>query len=377
MRVPFQTLAKLSLVVIAIALSWLVIGSNADAAMPRRILVLHGPNTLISPDEIVTRILRETTSAVGPQSIDYDSESFDPPVPASLDYGFAFTDLLRQKYRDRKFDILIAVQTAALDFVLKHRAELWPKAAVVFLGVPNDIIRQRHLGQRVTGIAGAIDFAGTLLLAFRLQPNARRVVVVSGVTPTEQSWVSLVRRALRPFEDHVQLTYLTQHTVSEILTTVSSLPKDSIVLYVSMFEDATGRTTISGDIAAQLASRSTAPVYSFYERFMGTGIVGGSLTDFDNNAQRLGKLLGLILAGKNPDEIPVAPPASTVPTVDWRQLVRWGLTRRDYRRAQSCFFGKHFMAGVPMANRWSCDGYSNRNFADRCTSRAAAPSKTR
>ena len=57
---------------------------------------------------------------------------------------------------------------------------------------------------------------------------------------------------------------------------------------------------------------------------MGTGIVGGSLTDFDNNAQRLGKLLGLILAGKNPDEIPVAPPAPTVPTVDWRQLARWG-----------------------------------------------------
>ena len=324
MRVPFQTLTKSLPSVIAIALSWLVIASNVNAATPRRILILHGPNTLISPDEIVTRIMRETISAMGPQSIDYDSESFDPPVTASLDYDLAFTDLLRKKYRDQKFDIVIAIQTAALDFVLKHRAELWPKTAVVFLGVPNNEIRQRHLGLRVTGIAGAIDFGGTLRLAFRLQPNARRVVVVSGVTQTEQSWVSLVRRALRPFEGRVHVTYLTQHTVSEILTSVSSLPKDSIVLYVSMFEDATGRTTISGDIAAQLASRSTAPVYSFYERFMGTGIVGGSLTDFDNNAQRLGKLLGLILAGKNPDEIPVAPPAPTVPTVDWRQLARWG-----------------------------------------------------
>jgi PAS domain S-box-containing protein len=268
--------------------------------------------------------MRETISAVGPQSIDYDSESFDPPGPASLDYDFAFTDLLRQKYRALKFDIVIAIQTAALDFVLKHRAELWPKAAVVFLGVPNDIIRQRHLGPRVTGIAGAIDFAGTLGLAFRLQPNAERVVVVSGVTQTEQSWVALVRRALRPFEARVQITYLTQHTVSEILSAVSSLPKDSIVLYLSMFEDAAGQTTISGDIAAQLARRSAAPVYSFYERFMGMGIVGGSLTDFDNNAQRLGKLLALILAGTNPDEIPLAPPAANLPTVDWRQLARWG-----------------------------------------------------
>ena len=42
--------------------------------------------------------------------------------------------------------------------------------------------------------------------------------------------------------------------------------------------------------------------------------------------QRIGKLIARILAGENPDEIPVErPSAPTIPSVDWRQLKRWGL----------------------------------------------------
>ena len=67
---------------------------------------------------------------------------------------------------------------------------------------------RRSLGRRITGVAGSIDFAGTLRLAFRLQPNATGVVVVSGVTETDQAWLPLVRNALRPFEGLVKVPTL-------------------------------------------------------------------------------------------------------------------------------------------------------------------------
>ena len=58
-------------------------------------------------------------------------------------------------------------------------------------------MRKRSLGRRITGVVGRIDFAGTLRLAFSLQPNASHVVVVSGVTETDQAWIPLVQSALR------------------------------------------------------------------------------------------------------------------------------------------------------------------------------------
>ena len=313
------------LLTFAIGLLCLAIGAKAYADVPRRMLILHGTNTLIPGNVIVERMIRETISGAAPQPIDFDSEAFDAQSLANSNYESAFASLLRQKYRDRKFDIVMTVQTPALDFVLKHRSQLWPNAAVVFLGVSEGALGKRSLGRRITGVAGSIDFAGTLGLAFRLQPNANRVVVVSGVTETDQAWIPLVRNALRPFEGQVKVTYLTNHSLPEILKTVSTLPRDTVVLYTSMFQDADGQTTIPRDVIIQLASVSAAPVYGFYESFMGLGIVGGSMTNFDRNAQRIGKLIARILAGENPDEIPVEFSAPTIPSVDWRQLKRWGL----------------------------------------------------
>ena len=323
MRIASKWLSISPLWILAIVLCF---GFDADAGtnVIRRILILHGESTLVTPSEIVARIIRQTVPVPG-QPIDYDWEAFDPSASSSPDYESAFAELLRKKYRDRKFDIVIAIQAPVLDFALKHRAALWPKASVVFFGVANSALRGRSLGPKVTGIAGGIDFGGTLGLAFRLQPNAARVVLIGGPTAAEQSWISQARNALRPFESRVELTDLTHHSLAEILATVRTLPRNSIVLYTPMFEDGTGRTIIPRDAAIQLTRASAAPVYSFYERFMGLGIVGGALTNFDANAQRLGKLVARILAGENADSIPVEPPAPAVMTLDWRQLKRWGL----------------------------------------------------
>ena len=134
---------------LSIGLLWLAIGASAHADPPRRMLILHGANTLIPGDVIVERMMRETVVAAVPQPIDFDSESFDPPSLANSDYESAFASFLRQKYRDRKFDIVMTVQTPALDFVLKHRTQLWPDSAVVFLGASESAVRQRSLGRRV------------------------------------------------------------------------------------------------------------------------------------------------------------------------------------------------------------------------------------
>ena len=220
---------RLSLALI-MGLLWLAVGASAHAEIPRRILILHGANTLIPGGVIVERMMREIVAAAGPQPIDFDAESFDPPSLANPNYESALARFLRQKYRDRKFDIVMTVQTPALDFVLKHRTQLWPDSAVVFLGAAESAVRQRSLGRRVTGVVGRSDFAGTLRLAFRLQPNAGHVVVVSGVTETDQAWIPLVQSALRPYEEKVKVTYLTHHSLPEILKTVSTLPRDTVVL---------------------------------------------------------------------------------------------------------------------------------------------------
>ena len=147
-RLPFS---------LAIGLLWLAIGANAHAETPRRMLILHGANSLIPGNLLVERVIRETVAAAASQPIDFNWEAFDAPRLANSNYESAFASLLRQKYRDRQFDIVMTVQLPALDFALKHRNQLWPTATVVFLGVSEGALRERSIGRRITGVAGSID----------------------------------------------------------------------------------------------------------------------------------------------------------------------------------------------------------------------------
>ena len=60
--------------------------------------------------------------------------------------------LLRNKYKGVIFDVVVPVSEPALNFVRKHRNELWPDAWVFFYGVPQ---------QAIQGIASEVRMAAS------------------------------------------------------------------------------------------------------------------------------------------------------------------------------------------------------------------------
>src|SRR5206468_2050753 len=96
---------------------------------------------------------------------------------------------LRKKYARDKPDVVMAGAPFALDFALRHRAELWPETPIVFFGIPEGSLAQRALPANVTGQFIRYDAAGTLALALALSPDTRRVLVVGGVTDADQARV--------------------------------------------------------------------------------------------------------------------------------------------------------------------------------------------
>ena len=71
----------------------------------------------------------------------------------------------RQKYANRRIDVLIAVMGPALDFLLLYGAELFPGAPIVFCGISGQEIEGRDLGPNITGVLMRRQFKETLALA--------------------------------------------------------------------------------------------------------------------------------------------------------------------------------------------------------------------
>ena len=123
----------------------------------KQVLVLYSTRTdnqfSIIGERELPRILD-----VGPRTdLDYYSEFIDLARFPDPSYPIAFGDFLRQKYRGIRFDLVIAMQDVAVEFVNRNRDSLFPDAPVVFLA--NDR-RTASVGPNSTGLIHERKFTG-------------------------------------------------------------------------------------------------------------------------------------------------------------------------------------------------------------------------
>jgi signal transduction histidine kinase len=137
---------------------------------------------------------------------------------------------------------------------------------------------------------------------------------------------TLIRRDLRPFEDRLAITYLFDMTMDALLTRVSSLPPHSVVLYISMLTDASGRRFVPAEALETILGSANAPVYVYLEEYVGLGAVGGNVWTFRTHAAQVAALGLEILRGASPASLPMRELGAQINFFDARQLRRWHLS---------------------------------------------------
>jgi hypothetical protein len=112
----------------------------------------------------------------------------------------------------------------------------------------------------------------------------------------------------------------------ELLKDLKHLPRDTIVILLTMFADSTGRLFIPPEIVQEITNAATAPVYAPYETYLGRGVVGGHMDSFQRIGDEIADLALDILAGASPS---IQMPRATngdADRVDWRELKRWNIS---------------------------------------------------
>jgi signal transduction histidine kinase len=241
-------------------------------------------------------------------------------------------DLLREHFR-RKYDrkrphLIVAVMEPSLDFLMQHGAALFAGVPIVFCGADPADMQRKTLRENVTGVLVERDFAPTLEIALRLQPDTREVFVVGGTSRFDQQMQALARGHLAPFETRARITWLTGLPMAELLKKLSELPARSVVYYLTLFADGAGRTFSPHEALARITSVANAPVYASLDQYIGLGVVGGHVYSVDTHGRQAAQIGVRILRGEAPSAIPIAALGAYSSVFDWRQLQRWRLDER-------------------------------------------------
>jgi len=291
---------------------------------PLNVLLLFASPRLTPAQIAIDEAFRSTLTSRVSAPVYFYTEYLDLTLFRGDEPRPELRELLTQKYHSVKLDLVVAVASRALRFAVQNRAALFPGAPVVFVSVDRTALGDLPLADDVTGIWLNVDWAGTLDAALRLQPETRRVVLITGTSATDRVWLDAARRQLGAdrYRQRVAIDYVTDLSLEQVLRRVAGLSPGTIVLFVGFSRDATGQNLIGAEVVRRVAASSGVPVYGPGETYIGGGIVGGQVVSFHGQGVRAAELGVRVLAGDRPRP---ADGGVNAYVFDWRQLQRWGL----------------------------------------------------
>jgi signal transduction histidine kinase len=323
-----RTTSIMGVRVLALLLLALALASASELPRPKRILVLHSFRNALPINSQLSEGIREGLDLPGNQPVEIDSEALDLSGVNDEEYVRKLIEVFGLKYRASPPHLIIATYTPAAQLLLDHRRELFPGIPIVFCSAEFSSEDLDQLPPGITGVTSKRDFAGTVELMSRLQPDMRQIAVIIGSSGLDASWERDARKALGPFETPFEFIWLRGLPLGELTESVRALPSHTAILYVLQLGDRDGVSYVPRKVAQAVAKSASVPVYGLWDTLMGSGIVGGRLIALEQQSVVAGTIARRLLRGEAPAAIPVVRMERNEVVVDARQLKRWNIDER-------------------------------------------------
>jgi PAS domain S-box-containing protein len=312
------------LVIAAILFSLLVLPCCASAVSEKSILVLasfHRGDTWT--DQITSGIEGSLEGQNIPVKVYY--EYMDANRIRELGYTQKLYELYRLKFADNRFDAVICADEDAYRFALRRHRDLFLDTPVIFCGITEQDLPLLENQSRITGVVENLDIVGTLDAAMAMQPGVNQVVAVTDKTESGFAQRRALEAVIPQYVGRLDFRIIDNLSAPALRNELSQLSSGTIVLFLSLNEDANGTVFDSQEGLAIVTESSRVPVYSLWDAYLGKGIIGGSLINGTEQGRLAGALALQVILGRDVVFVPVLRPLDSRPMFDYAQIERYGI----------------------------------------------------
>jgi len=307
-------------------------GKETNGRETKRVLILYSFDKEEDFFYGFDRTLRSSLASKLSGRVEFYTEYVDLVRFPGAGHAEILAKLLKLKLSEPKPDLIIAVSYPAINFLLETGKDLFPETPIVFscvgdsLGENLKIAIARAGRHNVSGILLGNQQGATLKLAFQLQPDTQRVVAVAGTTPLEKFWVNQLGKDLALSQPGITFTYLSDMPMDDILKKLADLPPHTVIFYPYFFLDANGSFFSPEEALDLISGAADVPVYGSFHSYIGHGLVGGKMLDFEDVAAKTAEDASRVLRGEQTPDPGFTVDSTSSITVDWRELRRWNIS---------------------------------------------------
>lgn len=197
------------------------------------------------------------------------------------------------------YDGILVGDDDALQFAMDYRDTVFSNIPIVFFGI-NDFGRAEAATklESITGMVEKISLEDNIKLAQTINKNATKVTAIIDNTLTgigdKHSFYAIQNKFPELTFDTVNTS---EYTLGGLKDKIESMEGDTILLYLSMFEDKTGENYTISQAVEILSSYAKIPIYRASFGGVGSGLLGGNMVSYEETGKMASEMLLDIMNG--------------------------------------------------------------------------------
>ncbi|MDY6895598.1 MAG: HD domain-containing phosphohydrolase, partial [Thermotogota bacterium] len=213
-------------------------------------------------------------------------------------------EYFERKFSNFTFDVIIALDNNAFDFVLSNYESLFSGTPIVYAGI--NYYQEYDLSKLdfVSGIVEIHDIKETLELALNLHPATENVyVIVDNQTKTGKLFKQEVENDVMPEFADINFIFLSD-SLDQIKQELDTPLQNSIALLLAFSKDIYGNFYDYTEIEEYMGQFDKLPIYTTSSVYMGNNVVGGKITSAYDQGRKSGEIAIDLLNGINIKDLP-------------------------------------------------------------------------
>lgn len=313
---------KLFLYILTFVLSFNIYAQDQE----RKVLILHSYHQgLLWTDSVTSGIY----SVIGDMdNIKLYIEYLDAKRNTSEEYYNKLKELINLKAQKEKFDLVLASDNVALDFMLKYGDEFFPNIPVVFCGINNFVPQMIEGRDNYFGVAEKAEHAQTINAIKKLFPERKKVFIINDNTVTGKAILREFQKILPVFKDELDIEFFSDFTLDELKEKVASLNQEYVIYLLVINRDANNKFVSYKSGINYTRQASKVPIFGSWDFYVGKGIIGGKITRGKDQGAEAARIALKILNGEAQKLNPCIIPESKY-IFDYNELERFNIDPSD------------------------------------------------
>lgn len=317
--------------ILIVIFSFLLCFSLKGELNEKNVLVLHSYHQGLEWTDSISAGILSVFNKYRNYSVHF--EYLDTKRNYSNEYFQKLLELYKVKAQAIKFDVVIACDNDAFNFLKDYDSLFYRNIPVVFGGVNDFNYAEIQNKKMFYGFAEKADHLGTIQSIKEFFPNKNKILVIGDNTITGEKIRKEVQDCAANLHNGLSLEYFYNFNVEELISKVSHLDDSTAIYLLVINRDNKGKYVSYNQGLKLIYTNTKAPIFSSWDFYFGKGIVGGKITKgFDQGLAMANLALQIITNGVS-KQMPRGESVIDKYYFDYYELTHFGLSNKTYPNA--------------------------------------------